>query len=467
MAMVVLVAGIGAAWAFTPGHVRDWLAARYLSDTPEQYQAFMDKHSDSKYYEPAAYRKAELEDTPAAYRDYLYEFTDAKFRAAATDALTRLEQKALGDLEQNPTLPGLRTFLVDFPETGNLDRVLQTVQKNEALRKVYLPVILQQMEECRRLEPLTQLVDSLKMTGLPVPALTPAPPTVKKPEGAPPVAETPAPATPEPQPTAPAPQGPAVSAPAVPAPAPAGNVQPPKMATVKGGIFQMGSADGVKDEQPIHQVTLQDFQIGAYEVTFAEYDKFCASTGRTPPADEGWGRGHLPVIHVSWLDAVAYCNWLSTQVGLKPAYTIAPNGAITLDRQSKAYRLPTEAEWEFAAKGGASQQAYVFSGSDELDEVAWHSGNSRNSTHPAGHKKPNDLGVYDLTGNVREWCHDGYGRYAAANTENPLGAGITDSRVIRGGMWGRNPLQQRNTYRNFAKPDYKDYGTGFRVARWR
>lgn len=236
----------------------------------------------------------------------------------------------------------------------------------------------------------------------------------------------------------------------------------PALVFVAGGKFLMGSSNGLQDEQPVREVSLQDFHLGKNEVTFDEYDRFCEATGRAKPDDEGWGRGNRPVIHVSWLDAAAYCNWLSTTHGLTPVYTFLPDGRTGINRNAGGFRLPTEAQWEYAAR---IKQDFPYSGSADLNEVAWYLNNSGNQTHPVAHKAPNALGLYDLTGNVREWCQDWYGPYPAGATADPVGAPTSKSRVLRGGHWGRNPEQQRTTYRNAAKPDYHDYGTGFRLSK--
>ncbi|MCI5158705.1 MAG: hypothetical protein D3906_09765, partial [Candidatus Electrothrix sp. AUS1_2] len=153
----------------------------------------------------------------------------------------------------------------------------------------------------------------------------------------------------------------------------------PEMMLLPGGRFRMGDIQGKgnKDERPIHEVKLNSFAIGRYPVTFAEYDAFCLSTGRNKSKDEGWGGGRRPVINVSWQDAVDYCEWLSRETG-------------------QTYRLPTEAEWEYACRAG-SESAYSF-GDDEksLDEYAWYEKNSDGKTHPVGEKTANAWGLHDM-----------------------------------------------------------------------
>ena len=131
------------------------------------------------------------------------------------------------------------------------------------------------------------------------------------------------------------------------------NEKPPVgMVFVEGGTFQMGSNSGSSDEKPVHSVTVSDFNISKTEVTFEQYDAFCGATGRNKPSDYGWGRGDLPVIDVSWRDAVAYCEWMNKVTG-------------------KTYRLPTEAEWEYAARGGNKSKGYKYSGSKTISSVGW------------------------------------------------------------------------------------------------
>jgi len=167
---------------------------------------------------------------------------------------------------------------------------------------------------------------------------------------------------------------------------------------VKGGSFQMGNtrndSEGDRDEKPVHTVNLTyDYWIGKYAVTFHEYDTFCAATGRREPDDQGWGRGLRPVMSANWWDAIAYCNWLSEKEGIAKAYDkdgnlLDRNGNRTTDiTKVKGYRLPTEAEWENAARGGQNTNRYKSSGSNKLNEVGWYLDNSDRQTHPVGEKK--------------------------------------------------------------------------------
>ena len=218
-----------------------------------------------------------------------------------------------------------------------------------------------------------------------------------------------------------------------------------EMVYVENGTFTMGDTwgDGWIDELPINKVTIAyDFNISKYEVTFDEYDAFCEVTYRNKPDDNGWGRGKKPAINVSWWDAIAYCNWLSEKEGLSKAYDsegnlLDKNGRIAADiSYVEGYRLPTEAEWEYAARGGRHTEGYKYSGGDDVYFVAWHSENSGGHTHDVGTTQPNELGIYDMSGNVWEWCSDWYDvdYYATGPTKNPYNYNHGLSRVLRGGI---------------------------------
>ena len=184
------------------------------------------------------------------------------------------------------------------------------------------------------------------------------------------------------------------------------------------------SEAGRYDNEVQHQVSLRGFAISKYDVTFDEYDAYCQATVAAKPGDSGWGRGSRPVINVSWYDAVAYCNWRSQQEGKAPAYAISGSN-VSCDFSVNGYRLPTEAEWEYSAKGGPAASSLTvnaaYAGSPNLEAVAWYSGNSGNKTHPVGQKQPNSLGLYDMTGNVWQWCWDWYGSYSTGSQSDPTG----------------------------------------------
>lgn len=229
----------------------------------------------------------------------------------------------------------------------------------------------------------------------------------------------------------------------------------PEMVFVKGGRFWMGSEDGRDNEKPVHEVELDDFEIGKYPVTFAEYDAFCEATGRRKPDDKGWGRNDRPVINVLWEDAQAYADWLTQETGY-------------------AYHLPTEAEWEYAARGGQESQGFTYAGSNEADEVAWYGANAENKSRPVGRKKANELGLHDMSGNVREWCRDWYGRsyYEGCDREgkirNPEGPENGNYRMERGGSWIDDDLfNLRVSARDYVNPHECFSFFGFRLYRYK
>lgn len=235
---------------------------------------------------------------------------------------------------------------------------------------------------------------------------------------------------------------------------------------VKAGSFIMGSSEGHKDERPEHEVKItRDFYMSKYEVTFEEYDRFCEDTGRDKPDDEGWGRGDRPVIYVSWFDTLAYCNWRSEQEGLEKCY-VETNDGYECRFTANGYRLPTEAEWEFAASNRGRKPDYIYAGSDNLKEVAWFFINSR-KTHPVGELKPNKLGLYDMSGNVREFCWDWYAMdfYEMSPVGDPTGPLSGQYRVQRGGSWDYNQDDCRIANRAFEFPAFTFNHIGFRVVR--
>ena len=245
---------------------------------------------------------------------------------------------------------------------------------------------------------------------------------------------------------------------------------------VEGGSFVMGDTwgDGDRDnEKPTHKVELTyDFYVGKYPVTFDEYDRYCKETGATKPSDSGWGRGRRPVIYVSWNNAVEYCNWLSEKEGLPIAYygdgsLLDENRRKTEDiTRVKGYRLLTEAEWEYAARGGKKSMGYKYSGSNSPDSVAWYYySNSGDKTHEVGQKKSNELGLYDMSGNVYEWCSDWYGSYSISAQTNPYDSTAGSYRVDRGGCWNSGATYSRVASRNYGLPTYTGSGLGFRICR--
>jgi formylglycine-generating enzyme required for sulfatase activity len=246
---------------------------------------------------------------------------------------------------------------------------------------------------------------------------------------------------------------------------------------VEGGQFLMGSdaPDAAPEEQPVHAVVVPRFFISKYEVTIGQFRQFVKMSGYVTDAEkEGWSSVYkdrawskpnvkngvnwmydiagnlidsnvtdMPVVHVSWNDAINYCKWLSLQA-------------------DSLYRLPTEEEWEYAARGGNSSQSFRFSGSHTPQGVAWYGGNSEGTLHPVGRKQPNELGIHDMSGNAMEWCASSYKQYMDSLDE------VSPSRsekVLRGGSWYYDEDWCRSTFRRGLPPNMRGGAIGFRVCR--
>ncbi len=247
----------------------------------------------------------------------------------------------------------------------------------------------------------------------------------------------------------------------------------PEMIKVSAGSFHMGSENGAASEQPVHLVQLtRTFMIARTAVTFAEYDHFCEDSRNNKPDDLGWGRDLRPVIHVDWYDAVAYCNWLSEKTNLSACYH-GKGKATRCDFDANGYRLPTEAEWEYAAKGAEDDLPYSFAGSDNPDTVAWYADNAQGTTHPVGEKQANSLGLFDMSGNLFEWCWDWYASdyYPVSPSVDPIGPpapesvnpwDLTHSR--RGGSWREQAKDVRVAARSSDIATYIG-DNGFRLVR--
>jgi formylglycine-generating enzyme required for sulfatase activity len=255
------------------------------------------------------------------------------------------------------------------------------------------------------------------------------------------------------------------------------SVTPPQQKTVNGmtlvlipgGTFDMGDTfgDGEADEKPVHSVTVSDFYMGKTEVTVGQFRKFVESTGyKTDAEKQGWAwawtgskwdkvdgaswrkPGFIqsedhPVVNVSWNDANEFCKWADC-------------------------RLPTEAEWEYAAREAGKKIKWSGTSTESLlDEYAWYSSNSKDKTHAVATRKPNALGLYDMSGNVWEWCSDWYDEdyYKNSPRNNPKGPATGTARVLRGGSWNFNPWDCRAAYRGRVIPDFRNYDAGFRVVQ--
>ena len=220
------------------------------------------------------------------------------------------------------------------------------------------------------------------------------------------------------------------------------NLSDNEMIFVQGDTFSMGSNYGESDEKPVHRVTLSSYYIGKYEVT----QKLWYDIMRTNPSSFG-GCDNCPVEKVSWNDVQKFITKLNATTG-------------------KVYRLPTEAEWEFAARGGNKSKGYIYSGSNSLGEVAWFTNNSSNKTHAVGQKAVNELGIFDMSGNVWEWCSDWYGSdyYSNSPQNNPKGPSTGVLHVFRGGSWDYFASYCRSSFRTISTPIDRINSLGFRLV---
>lgn len=259
-------------------------------------------------------------------------------------------------------------------------------------------------------------------------------------------------------------------------------IQGMKMVPIPAGTFLMGSdyendpdnpskgKGTFKGEQPIHSVTVSAFEMSATEVTVAQFRAFIDETGYLTDAERGDGaliytdgkwpkkpdaswkkpyqelREDLPVGCVSWDDAVEFCRWLTKKTG-------------------RDFRLPTEAEWEYACRAGSTTAYNIGSGEDDLARAAWYKPISGSKQHPVGGKTSNAWGLYDMHGNMWEWCSDWLGEYTSANQSDPTGPKSGTWRVFRGGSWYTNSNYCRSSYHYGYPPDSKDTSIGFRVVR--
>jgi formylglycine-generating enzyme required for sulfatase activity len=243
-----------------------------------------------------------------------------------------------------------------------------------------------------------------------------------------------------------------------------------QMILVKGGCFQMGSNDGDSDERPVHEVCLSDYYIGQYEVTVGQFREFVNAQGYRTDAERGGGcyywtgskwemsrskswqapgfeqTDNDPVACVSWNDAQEFIKWLNQKTGQR-------------------FRLPTEAEWEYAARSGGKSEKWAGTSSEaSLGQYAWYDANAGGKTHPVGRKQANGLGLYDMSGNVWEWVQDWYGGYSGGRQSNPAGPASGEHRVLRGGSWSYNVDNVRASTRNRLNPGSGYDDVGFRCA---
>ena len=226
-----------------------------------------------------------------------------------------------------------------------------------------------------------------------------------------------------------------------------------KMKKVDGGTFQMGAteeqgSDADENEMPVHSVTLSKYWIGETEVTqalwYAVMGQRPTSDGDQWSSDMGLGDNY-PAYWASWDDCQEFITRLNQLTG-------------------QSFRLPTETEWEFAARGGNSSQGYKYAGSNTIDDVAWFASNSSSMAHPVATKSPNELGLYDMNGNLMEWCQDWYGNYSSSAQTDPTGPSSGSDRVLRSGSWYNNAKYCRVSFRYYITPSFRSSTVGLRLA---
>lgn len=271
-------------------------------------------------------------------------------------------------------------------------------------------------------------------------------------------------------------------------------IEPAQMIYVHGGTFTMGrtTGSGESDELPAHSVSLSPFHIGKYEVTQAEWKALMLSI----PYQNSGINDNFPVCNVSWYSILKYCNLRSLAEGLAPVYSISGStnpaywGSVPTSNNAtwnaaickwsaNGYRLPTEAEWEYAARGATNDPDYLYSGSDDINAVAWYKGNAGSAlpgsdtnpdygVHPVGTKAPNGLGICDMSGNALEWCWDWYGYeyYSISPGSDPTGPSNGSYRLLRGGVWYNNAsicrVAKRHAHNSYINNPFSD---GFRLCR--
>ena len=251
----------------------------------------------------------------------------------------------------------------------------------------------------------------------------------------------------------------------------------------------MGSNEGLDDNEPVHEVTITTpFYMGKYEVTQAEYEKYCSYGSSSPSSSYGDGDNY-PAYYVSWYDALVYCNKRSMAEELTPCYSINDStdpkdwgdvptsgkgtwNAVECNWNANGYRLPTEAEGEYAARAGDNTvDSLTYSGTsnvDELGDYAWYNDSANDNTHEVGTKEKNAFGLYDMSGNVWEWCWNWFTDSYDTTTEggsDPIGASWGDFRVFRGGSWNVDSDDCAVSFRDNTSPGNRYYDLGFRVVR--
>jgi formylglycine-generating enzyme required for sulfatase activity len=259
-----------------------------------------------------------------------------------------------------------------------------------------------------------------------------------------------------------------------------------EMVAITGGSFTMGSPDGEagrSTNETQHTAIVSSFYISKYQITQEEWGAVLPGTNpsnfKTAVSGETGTPGKLPVEMVTWYDAVEFCNKLSEKEGLSPVYAITgrtpssgypiTSASVSAEFGNSGYRLPTEAEWEYACRAGTTTAFNNgnndYTNATEVGKVAWYTSNSASKTHQVGLKTANAWGLYDMHGNVLEWCWDWHGTYPGSGLTDYRGPSSGSHRILRGGSWGNNGQIHRSAYRGIVVPNYRDGGMGFRVVR--
>ena len=473
--LVFLMVGSTATWAFTPPPIRDWWVAS-LKDSAEAYEHYIVKYKDSDagpYLEKACFYKAGKTGALGDLRDYQREFPQGKFRETVLEKIKTLEISTLESISRQPDAEKIRRFVQDFPESERLPEVAATAAgRPEVMRAVQADLETAFLQKMERNPDLAQAEAFLQRFPVPIqrekferileqnPALKKQFLTERGKSAAAQKAgagerqherqlpgEQNSPQNPQERKVAEISdnQGQTNKQPIT------GNERQTRKSgfetvRVRGAAFAMGDDEDADPNNCAHWVSIKTFEMGKYEVTQADWREVM---GSDPAHLDNKGCDECPVEGVSWNDVQIFLKKLNEITG-------------------KNYRLPTEEEWEFAARGGLNSKGYPYAGSENVGKVAWYSGNyeagntfgAKKNTHPVGTKNPNELGLYDMTGNVYEWCQNKYAAYPGCQGRVREG-----DRVVRGGAWHYVPRDCRIACRAWASPDDRNSGTGFRVAR--
>jgi len=499
--LLFLIVGSTATYALTPPPVRDFWFAE-LSGTAEAFAKYIEAYKNDPKAQPrvekAYYRKAlkteAIEDLLAYQQAYAEK---GQYREQIAEKIKTLEAREVESIRRQPTGERIRNFLKNYPESNQLTAVAEAAATDEQVLREVQPELDATLEQKAETATTTEEVQAL-MPALRAAASTAAVERVEKivarktelqQSVQPQLQEVKTAVQEREKKTGDAGQNlednslrervgeqlsdkkETVSGKIETrkdklntkldnltdaAPSLLGRAREVKAITdgmvfVSGGTFTMGCLDGrdkdcKDDEKPSHAVTLDDFYISRTEVTQAQWR---AIMGNDPPDLEFKGCDNCPVESVSWDDVQEFIKNLNALTG-------------------KQYRLPTETEWEYAARGGVKSKDYLYSGSNQINEVAWHAGNSGDKTHPIGTKKKNELGLFDMSGNVHEWCQDVWHKNYEGAPKNGaawMKDGYQGRRVVRGGFWVIGSSYSRVAYRNGYDLDYRGNNIGFRLAR--